>query len=387
MPKRHRPCSPSLPPASNDIEPLPGQQRRFLRRSPRFFNNFNKLATVEVQLVFQFLPAEEKLMLARCNRSLCKAADNHFAWTGAIFDVDDLHSDQDVELQTARISKSLARHASLRIQQSTEAPDTGTFLPLNFSPMVQNRFRIADVKLMLLPWSAEKVAVIRQMRWLERLHIVRFENAHPSSFLSLLRRGHCFQQLRQLSMERYVFRKHYMDLMLLLPSLEILEPAELTPECWEQLPELSQLRVLQIGCSDRNIPADCVRKLSVALASLRHLAELTINWWNPHPSQPQQHLELQLPTATRIDLRGPCLRLDSVSGFQQCPCLTDLSLRHISGMDAPIITKELLKHVLLPYPNRLKCLSIVMDPELTAEEKLLLSSVLKPPKPLDYVYI
>jgi len=50
------------------VQPLAEQMRKKQRRSPRFSSPLNQLATVELQLMLQFLDKRSKLKAARCSR-------------------------------------------------------------------------------------------------------------------------------------------------------------------------------------------------------------------------------------------------------------------------------------------------------------------------------
>jgi hypothetical protein len=93
------------------VQPLPEQTRKKQRRSPRFSSPLDQLATVELQLMLQFLDTTSKLKAARCSRHLLQAADHPFAWQGPPVAV----SSRGRQKLGSLIRQSLLRHASIAL--------------------------------------------------------------------------------------------------------------------------------------------------------------------------------------------------------------------------------------------------------------------------------
>jgi len=94
------------------VQPLAEQMKRRPRRSPQLHSPFDLLATVELQLVMQFLDASSKLKAARCSRRLMQTASQPFAWKDAPPLLVEARSAADVE----RIVPSLVRFAPIDLR-------------------------------------------------------------------------------------------------------------------------------------------------------------------------------------------------------------------------------------------------------------------------------
>jgi len=343
--------------AAGEVDEAPTKRAKYAASAGQQHRaaSLGSLATVELQLVMQCLDRASLIKLANCSKTMQRAADHPFVWKF----MPAVRVEVATDAHVARLAAGVSRHAPLNIVHVT-TPGAG-LQRFDLAPLMSHR--VTKLKY-TIPLTDGEIDVIRQMRWLIELNTWMYWNEFDRPrFDRLLAPGHLLDKLEQLDLFQISIDDAAIRLLVGLPSLNRLDPADFNLRDWSSLTLLPNLTHVAIRSEFKHTAAD-VQAFYTALASLQQLVVCIINIHSLDTDvRPTIVAIPSLPRLLQLTLSGH--QIESFAFLHNLPQLERLSLIDCKGHHSDAVFATLLAN----WPTNLKKLLIVGRPKLSAAQR------------------